>query len=112
MGLNRYDARRDSNERDVILALRKIGVKVYQQDSPFDLLIVEPTEFITFEVKDGSKPPSKRELTPIEEEFFGTCRALLVPHYVVTSAEQAVEIIQEHRRARWNLTSLDVGVSH
>lgn len=74
-----------------------MGARVWQQASPCDLLIGYCGEWVTMEVKDGSKPPSARRLTDLEQEFLDICQDLLVPHYVVTSAEQAVEVLISRR---------------
>jgi len=44
------------------------------------------------EIKDGSKPPSARKLTPDEEQFFRTWRGSAV---VIKSMDEAIEVINQ-----------------
>ena len=97
MSLNRYNPKRDKNEREIISACLKLGAKVWQQSRPCDLLLAYCGEFLTFEVKDGSLPPSARKLTDYEAEYAELCAEIGVPHFLVTSAEQAVAILVERR---------------
>lgn len=39
MSLNRYDKRRDANEKEIVLALRCAGAHVFLLDRPVDLLV-------------------------------------------------------------------------
>lgn len=72
MGLNRYAARRDANEPDIIRGLEKCGFKVHQLREPVDLLIWPKAggRFGLVEVKDPRQIPSKRRLKPSQVEFF------------------------------------------
>ena len=45
---------------------------------------------VSFEVKDGSKPPCKRKLTPDEEAFHASWRGHVA---VVESVEDALKIV-------------------
>jgi hypothetical protein len=90
VSLNRYAARRDTNEPEVVSALRSIGAQVWTLNRPCDLLCGYRGRFVTVEVKDGRKPPSKRTLTKPEQDFADTCRVFLLPHLVVLDAEDAV----------------------
>jgi len=60
--------RRDANEREIIDALEAIGASVVQ-GGPLDLIVGYRGSNYIMEVKDGSKPPSKRKLTSSEQEF-------------------------------------------
>lgn len=89
----RRSKRRDANEREIVQALRNAGAAVWHLDGPADLLCGRAGRFTTLEVKDGAKPPSARRLTPDEVAYAGTCREYGLPHYVVTSVEQALEAV-------------------
>lgn len=67
----RRAARRDSNEQEIIEALRSRGVFVKQinDEGAFDLLCNHLGKTILLEVKDGKKPPSARRLSPAEQGF-------------------------------------------
>ncbi len=43
MSLNRYAAKRDHSEPEIVNALRKAGFSVYRLDTPVDLLIGVPS---------------------------------------------------------------------
>jgi hypothetical protein len=83
----------DANQPDIVQALRKGGAKVWVLGTPCDLLVGVRGRFRTLEVKDGTKPPSKRALTPDEQDYFDACRAHALPHHVVTSVDEAVEVV-------------------
>jgi len=64
----------DDNQRDIVKKLRKIpGVTVFITSSIGDgfpdIVVGYKRVNYLFEIKDGSKPPSRRKLTPAEEKF-------------------------------------------
>lgn len=92
---NRRARRVDANQVEVTEALRKIGAAVTPihtlgKGIP-DLLVSYRQRWIVLEVKDGKKPPSKRELTTDEKDWIGAQHA---PVHIVTSAAEAVGILQ------------------
>lgn len=93
MSLNRFDKRRDANEPEIVEALRRCGAGVWRLDTPADLLVGFRGRFVTMEVKDGSKPPSARKLTPDEQAYAGTCAEKYLPHHLVTSVPEALAVI-------------------
>jgi len=63
----RRAARNDDNQQEIVDALRACGFLVWILDEPCDLLVHGPRmgAFVRLlEVKDGTKSPSKRKLTP------------------------------------------------
>ena len=93
MGLGRRAAKRDPNERTILEALRKVGAVCWQLDKPADVLCGFRGRFTTLEIKDGSKPASKRALTPAEAEYQAQCAYYHLPHYVVNSPAEALAAI-------------------
>ena len=90
----RLAARTDANQADIVKALLDIGASVQilaavGQGFP-DLLVGLAGRNFLLEVKDGSKPPSKRKLTPAEAEWHAEWRGQVC---VVESVEAALEII-------------------
>lgn len=85
----------DANQNDIVAALRKAGatVRIISQGEGIpDLLVGFRGETMLFEVKDGGKPPSARQLTPAEKKFFdewtgGICA-------IVESVEDALELLE------------------
>jgi len=72
--------RTDSNQTEIVTALRKVGCSVAITSAigkgfP-DLVVGWKGRNFLFEVKDGEKTPSRKKLTPDEEKFhkfwFGT----------------------------------------
>lgn len=55
MSLNRYDAKRDANEQEIIDALEKVGAQVTQLDDPADLLVDYRLHWHLLEVKVNEK---------------------------------------------------------
>src|SRR5687767_8958362 len=83
--------RRDGNHADIVRELRKAGRRVLDLSRVgggcADLLVGWGGGMVLMEVKDGSKPPSARELREGQEEF----RRLWVGHVVtVTSVAEAL----------------------
>lgn len=94
----RRAARRDHGEQDIIKALRACGahVKVINDEGTFDLLVgyIGPSGYqhtLLLEVKDGTKPPSARRLTPAEAKFHEEWP--LSNLFIVTSVEDAVALL-------------------
>jgi hypothetical protein len=85
----------DDNQNDIVSALRKAGatVRVISQGEGIpDLLVGFRGETILFEVKDGNKPPSARQLTPAEQKFFNEWEGGLC--VIVKSVEDALEMLE------------------
>ncbi len=85
----------DDNQNDIVAALRKAGATVRvisQGDGIPDLLVGFRGETILFEVKDGNKPPSARQLTPAEQKFFNEWEGGLC--VIVKSVEDALEMLE------------------
>lgn len=89
----------DANQREVIHAFEAAFCTVLSVGHPFDLLVGIGRRWITVEVKDGSKPPSKQLLTEDEERFAALCRARGLPFHVVRSLED-VELVLRLERCR------------
>jgi hypothetical protein len=70
----RRAARTDDNQTAIVLALRKAGCKVHVTSGlgggfP-DVVARHPRVGVRLlEIKDGSRPPCERRLTPAEERF-------------------------------------------
>lgn len=66
----------DANQKEVVTILRKCGYSVAITSSlgngfP-DLVVARNKRTVLVEIKDGTKPPSKRKLTDDEKSFSGT----------------------------------------
>lgn len=90
----RTRARRDANHQDIREGLRKAGYLVLDlgavgRGCP-DLLVAGHGRMVLLEVKDGSKPPSARRLTPDEEAFHRQWGRHAI---VVTSLEEALAAV-------------------
>lgn len=92
----RYRAKIDGNHTDIVTALRSVGAGVQSLagvgDGCPDLLVAFRGAWHVLEVKDGSKPPSKRTLTPAEEMWLMRFDEL-APVFVVKSVDEALEVI-------------------
>ncbi len=90
----RRAARRDSNESDIVKAMREAGayVKVINDEGLFDLLVSYRGETLLIEVKDGAKPPSARRLTEAEQKFHDEWPGADL--YIVNSVEEAVALLR------------------
>lgn len=91
----RVAAKIDANQPEIVKALRKVGATVQTlaavgKGVP-DLLVAKGGYLCLMEVKDGSKPPSARKLTPDQIKWHG---AWASPVYVVTSIDEALEVLK------------------
>jgi hypothetical protein len=89
----KYAAKADRNQPEIVSALRKIGAKVIPthtvgQGMP-DLVVAYGGRTFLLEIKDGTKPPSARKLTPAQEEFHAAWTGEI---HVVDSIEQAIAV--------------------
>jgi len=89
--------RTDANQTEVVRALRQIGAEwIPTSGDPmigFDGLVLWRSRVLICEVKDGSKPPSARKLTDNELKRQAQCESRGIPFLILTSPEQAVELI-------------------
>lgn len=86
-------ARIDSNQVEIVKALRAIGVSVQHLHAvgsgcPDLLCAVNGVNFL-IEVKDGGKIPSKQALTPDQVKWHGEWKAAV---YVVNSVQKATAL--------------------
>ncbi len=92
----RRAARVDSNHGEIRSALRNLGAYVldtFQLKNAFDLLVGYRGKIFIIEIKDGKKTPSQRKLTEGEEGCKAGFNNVGVPYNVVTSVDEAVELI-------------------
>ena len=86
-----HAGRVDTNQPDIVAELRRHGFSVHSiatvGDGCPDLLVGFGGVTYLIEVKDGSKPPSARALTPDEAEWHDTWQGY--PVDVLESVEQA-----------------------
>lgn len=88
--------RRDDNHAEIVEALRIAGWFVLDTSQAGggvpDLFAVRRGRIVPVEVKDGSKPPSARKLSPSEQRVHQACLAAGVPVVVVETIEDAVRL--------------------
>ncbi len=86
----------DANHREIAQALRQVGavvVDVHGVPACLDLLIGFRSELFLLEVKDGSKPASRRQLTPAEQETIRLLASVGVDAKVVYDVESALRAV-------------------
>ena len=89
-------ARVDSNQKEIVKALRQAGATVlhtHQLKNCFDILVGYNGINYIVEIKDGNKPPSQRKLTTGEEKFRDEWEG--GEYYIIESIEQALKLIQQ-----------------
>ena len=67
--MTRYARRTDANLTDIVKAYRQLGACVHVTNGAWDLTVSYAGITDLVEVKDGSKPPSARKLTPAESKL-------------------------------------------
>lgn len=93
----RRAARIDSNQPEIVAALRNAGAVVFHLHTVknlFDLLVAYKGNVYCVEVKDGNLQPSKRKLTVGEMECKQKLESVGVTYYVVSSVDEALEILK------------------
>ena len=90
----RRAAKVDANQKQIVAALRQLGASVAitsttGQGFP-DICCGFRGRNVLFEIKDGSKPPSARKLTPDQIDFHAAWKGEIA---VITSATEAVDYL-------------------
>ena len=90
----RRAARIDRNQPEIVEALRKLGATVQPlhtaADGIPDLLVGYQGRNFLIEIKDGTKPPSARKLTPCQVSWHDDWAGQTA---VVVSAEEAIKLV-------------------
>lgn len=91
--------RTDRNQAEIVDALRKVGCAVahtHMVGNGFpDIVVSRDGKTYLLEIKDGTKPPSRRGLTPDEQRFHIEWRA---PVHIVYSIDDAIKVVLEKAR--------------
>ncbi len=92
----RRAGKRDANHAQIRTALRDVGCSVLDLgnvgEGCLDLLVATPRgRTLLMEIKDGTKPPSARKLTPDQEAFIRAWKGEVV---VVLSREEALDVVR------------------
>ena len=87
--------RTDANQTEIVEGLRKHGYKVFitsMVGAGFPDIVCGAHGYnFFFEIKDGSKPPSHRKLTPPEREFHNTWQGQIA---IITCLEDALDYLE------------------
>ena len=92
----RRAARVDANQPDIVRQLRKLGALVVHLGHPVDLLVFLHGRWMAIEIKDPSQPPSKRELTDDQKQFFADCRQHGAPVAVCETVDDVLLAFRVH----------------
>ena len=92
--MRRGFCRVDNNQREIVSALRSAGASVQLlhmigHGAP-DLVVGYGGQNHLLELKDGSKPPSARRLTPDEEQWHKNWKGQVA---IVCSAKEALKLL-------------------
>tara|TARA_R110000782_G_scaffold10953_1_gene33805 strand:+ start:53 stop:340 length:288 start_codon:yes stop_codon:yes gene_type:complete len=89
-------ARKDSNHKEVVSAMEKIGASVidlWQVKNAFDVLALYRGKAFIIEIKDGAKPPSARKLTEGEIKCKNKVERAGVDYHIIKSVQEAIDLI-------------------
>jgi hypothetical protein len=97
--MSRFNRRIDDNQHSIVAALRAHGAFVQSlanigMGCP-DLLVGWRGRWLLVEVKDGSRTPSGRRLTPAEAKWHDVAGSHRLRVHVVTSVDEAIEVLRE-----------------
>jgi hypothetical protein len=93
----RRAAKVDSNQSEIVAALRKVGAAVVitsQLKNAFDLLVMYRSRIYIVEVKDGSLTPSARKLTDGEMKCKKLVESVGVKYHIITSVDEALKMVK------------------
>lgn len=95
----RRSAKVDDNQAEIVEALRAAGASVQSlaaigKGCP-DLLVGYNGMRLLFELKDGRKSPSRRKLTPDQEEWIKAWRGGGV--WLITSIPEALDALEQSK---------------
>lgn len=91
-------ARVDSNQKEIVTALRNSGAVVYHVHTIknlFDILVAYNDTLMAVEIKDGKLSPSARKLTEGELKCKAALESVGVKYNVVTSIEEALQLLEK-----------------
>ncbi len=89
-------AKVDSNQKEIVDALRKRGASVFHVHTVknlFDIIVAYNGVLMAVEIKDGNLPPSARKLTDGELKCKESLERVGVKYNVVTSIDEALKLI-------------------
>lgn len=92
----RTAARIDSNQPEIVAALRKKGavcILTHQIKNAFDMVVCFDGKIHLVEIKDGSKPVSARKLTKGELQCKSMVEGVGCSYNVITSVDEALNLI-------------------
>lgn len=90
----RLAAKVDANQPEIVDAFRKLGcsVLIISQLKNCCDLIVSKGQTAAIEIKDGSLPKSKRQLTEGEMDFMHSWKGL---YFIVESLDDVLRVVKE-----------------
>lgn len=89
-------AKVDSNQPEIVKALRKVGATVLitsQLKNAFDILVGYEGKLFIIEIKDGTLSPSRRKLTKGEIKCKTDFERVGVTYHIANSVDEALNII-------------------
>jgi len=92
----RHAARTDANQTQIIKAFRGLGayvVPTHQLKGFCDCIVYFRGQTFTIEIKDGSKPKSKKKLTPMEQECKEQVEARGCTYHIIETVEDAIKLL-------------------
>ena len=95
----RLAARKDDNHKEISLTFERLGwsvLDIYQIPNCADIIVGKWNHSIVIEIKDGSKPPSKRKLTQGEISFRDRWRG---DYRIVTCIQDVIDIDLEYMKS-------------
>ena len=97
----RRDRRTDGNHTSVAKAFEKLGCSVHRTNLAWDLTVGYGGLTMLIEVKDGSKPPSRRRLTALEDKFHATWTGGIRIVENLDDVTECVKTLREWHAAIW-----------
>ena len=87
----RYGRKVDSNQKEIVAALRKTGRQVFEIEEPFDLLIDNFGEWLVMEVKNPETHARQKGGSKMTKKQDDILAVLKVKVIVVETVEEALD---------------------
>lgn len=94
----RRSARTDDNHDEIVKAFRRLGwsvLDIHQIPNSADIIVGKWLHSIVIEIKDGSKPPSKQNLTDGEIVFKSSWNG---DYRIIKSIDDVIELDAEYKK--------------
>jgi len=89
----RYGRKVDSNQKEIVKALRKTGRQVFEIEEPFDLLIDNCGEWLVMEIKNPETHARQKGGSKMTDKQLEILETLTAKVLVVETVDEALDLV-------------------